>query len=84
MCIAGAVATLIGVLTEASPTILLALMLVYALAIPADFGRPDLGNVGERETRVPRSDDGPAFDRGLWIVGGRWLGVGIAIDAGAA
>jgi MFS family permease len=38
MCIAGIVAILIGARTSAAPGLLLALLLVYAVAIPADSG----------------------------------------------
>jgi MFS family permease len=46
MCIAGVVAALIGFATNASPLLLLALLLVYALAIPADSGALTAGMAG--------------------------------------
>jgi predicted MFS family arabinose efflux permease len=38
MCMAGLVALLIGVLIDASPALLLSLLLIYSIAIPADSG----------------------------------------------
>lgn len=82
MSMAGAVATLIGFATEASPTLLLALMLVYALAIPADSGALTAGMSASAEpdyrgaTMALHSTVG----FGLSAAGG-WA-VGVAIDAG--
>ncbi len=82
MGIAGVVATSIGCLTDASPAVLLALMLVYALAIPADSGALTSGMSASAEpdyrgaTMALHSTVG----FGLSAAGG-WA-VGIAIDAG--
>ena len=40
------VAVAIGLLADASPALLLALMLLYAIAVPADSGSADVGHVG--------------------------------------
>jgi MFS family permease len=82
MCIAGVVATLIGIATDASPAILLALLLIYALAIPADSGALTSGMSASAQpdyrgaTMALHSTVG----FGLSAAGG-WA-VGIAIDAG--
>lgn len=82
MCIAGAAAILIGFATDASPAILLALMLVYALAIPADSGALTSGMSASAQpdyrgaTMALHSTVG----FGLSAAGG-WA-VGVAIDAG--
>jgi len=82
MCIAGIVATLIGFATDASPAILLALMLIYALAIPADSGALTSGMSASAQpdyrgaTMALHSTVG----FGLSAAGG-WA-VGVAIDAG--
>lgn len=82
MCIAGVVAILIGLATDASPAILLALMFVYALAIPADSGALTSGMSASAQpdyrgaTMALHSTVG----FGLSAAGG-WA-VGVAIDAG--
>lgn len=81
MCGAGVVATLIGLATDAPPAILLALMLIYALAIPADSGALTSGMSASAQpdyrgaTMALHSTVG----FGLSAAGG-WA-VGVAIDA---
>jgi len=82
MCIAGAAAVLIGLATDASPVVLLALMLIYVLAIPADSGALTSGmsasaNADDRGATMALHS---TVGFGLSAVGG-WA-VGVAIDAG--
>ncbi len=82
MCAAGLVATLLGIATDASPSVLLVLLLVYSVAIPADSGALTSGMTTSAEpayrgaTMALHSTVG----FGLSAVGG-WA-VGIALDAG--
>lgn len=82
MCIAAVVATLIGFATDAPPTILLALLLVYALAIPADSGALTSGMSASAtpEYRGATMALHSTVGFGLSAAGG-WA-VGVAIDAG--
>ena len=82
MCIAGAVAALIGFATTASPAILLVLLLVYSLAIPADSGALTSGMSASAhpDYRGATMAMHSTVGFGLSAVGG-W-GVGVAIDAG--
>lgn len=82
MCIAGGAAATIGLVADASPAILLALMLVYSIAIPADSGALTSGMSASADpdyrgaTMALHSTVG----FGLSAVGG-WM-VGVAIDMG--
>jgi MFS family permease len=82
MCIAGAVAALIGFATNASPAVLLVLLLVYSLAIPADSGALTSGMSASAhpDYRGATMALHSTVGFGLSAVGG-W-GVGLAIDAG--
>jgi MFS family permease len=82
MCIAGGVATLIGLATSAPPLILLALLLVYSLAIPADSGALTSGMSASAhpEYRGATMALHSTIGFGLSAAGG--LVVGIALDAG--
>jgi predicted MFS family arabinose efflux permease len=82
MCIAGIVATLIGVSTSAAPAVLLALLFVYAMAIPADSGALTSGMTlsAKPEYRGATMAMHSTVGFGLsWA--GAW-GIGIALDAG--
>jgi MFS family permease len=82
MCAAGLIAALLGIATDASPTVLLVLLLVYSIAIPADSGALTSGMTTSAEpayrgaTMALHSTVG----FGLSAVGG-WA-VGVALDAG--
>ena len=82
MCIAGIVAALLGAAADASPTILLGLLLVYSVAIPANSGALTSGMTTSADpayrgaTMALHSTVGFA----LSAVGG-WA-VGVALDAG--
>ncbi|HVY42554.1 MAG TPA: MFS transporter [Hyphomicrobiaceae bacterium] len=82
MCIAGAAAVLIGLATEASPSVLLPLMLIYTLAIPADSGALTSGMSASAvpEYRGATMALHSTVGFGLSAAGG-WA-VGVAIDAG--
>jgi len=82
MCVAGLIAALLGIAANASPTILLVLLLVYSVAIPADSGALTSGMTTSAApayrgaTMALHSTVG----FGLSAVGG-WA-VGVALDAG--
>ena len=68
------VALLIGVFADQSPWLLLPLMLAYAITVPAEFRRVDIGHVDGGAPRLSRRDHGGAFHRRLQPVGARRLG----------
>jgi MFS family permease len=82
MCIAGIIAILIGVTTSAAPTLLLALLLVYSIAIPADSGALTSGMTlsAEPEHRGATMAMHSTVGFGL-SAAGSWI-TGIALDAG--
>ena len=82
MCIAGVVATLIGLATDASPAILLALMLVYALAIPADSGALTSGMSASAEPQYRGATMALHSTVGFGLSAAGGWAVGVAIDAG--
>ena len=84
MCMSGVVATLIGFATDASPAILLGLLLIYSVVIPADSGALTSGMSASAAARLSRCHDGPAFDGGLRLVGGRRLGASVSPSMRAA
>jgi predicted MFS family arabinose efflux permease len=82
MCIAGASAALIGLATGASPAVLLALLLIYSWAIPADSGALTSGMSASAhpDYRGATMAVHSTVGFGLSAAGG-WA-VGVAIDAG--
>ena len=82
MCIAGIVAILIGAATSASPLLLLALLLVYSIAIPADSGALTSGMTlaAEPDHRGATMAMHSTIGFGL-SAAGSWV-IGIALDAG--
>jgi MFS family permease len=82
MCIAGIVAILIGARTSAAPGLLLALLLVYAVAIPADSGALTSGMTlsAVPEYRGVTMAMHSTVGFGL-SVAGSWA-IGAALDAG--
>ena len=82
MSIGAAAAALIGLATNASPAFLLALMLIYVLAIPADSGALTSGMSASAhpDYRGATMALHSTVGFGLSALGG-W-GIGVAIDAG--
>ena len=82
MCIAGIVATLIGFATNATPAVLLALLLIYAIAIPADSGALTSGMTlsAQPEHRGVTMATHTTVGFGL-SAAGAWV-IGVALDAG--
>lgn len=82
MCIAGIAALLIGFAVGAAPAVLLALILVYSIAIPADSGALTSGMTSSAhpEHRGATMALHSTVGFGLSALGG-WV-VGVAIDAG--
>jgi MFS family permease len=82
MCIAGAIAIAIAFATGASPRLLLALLLVYSLAIPADSGALTSGMSGSAhpDYRGATMALHSTVGFGLSAAGG-WA-TGLALDAG--
>ena len=82
MCLAGATAIALGLATSAAPALLLALLLVYSVAIPADSGALTSGMSASADpayrgaTMALHSTVG----FGLSAAGG-WV-IGVALDAG--
>jgi MFS family permease len=82
MCIAGIVATMIGAAAGAAPALLLALLLVYSIAIPADSGALTSGMTlsAQPEHRGATMAMHSTVGFGL-SAAGAW-GIGLALDAG--
>src|SRR5262245_10086350 len=82
MCIAGVVAILIGVATSAAPAVLLALLFVYAIAIPADSGALTSGMTlsAQPEHRGVTMATHTTVGFGLSAAGAG--AIGVALDAG--
>jgi MFS family permease len=82
MCVAGIVAILIGAAAGASPGLLLALLLIYSIAIPADSGALTSGMTlsAQQEHRGATMAMHSTIGFGLSAAGG-WA-VGVALDAG--
>ena len=68
------VALLIGLFADRSPLFLLPLLLAYAITVPAELRRVDLGHVDGRAPRLSRRNHGGALHRRLQPVGARRLG----------
>jgi MFS family permease len=82
MCIAGIAATLIGVTTGAAPGLLLALLLVYAVAIPADSGALTSGMTLSAEPKYRGATMAMHSTIGFGLSAlGAWA-IGAALDAG--
>ena len=82
MCVAGIIGSLIGIGATASPAILLALILAYSIAIPADSGALTSGMTlsAQPEYRGATMAMHSTVGFGLSALGG-WA-VGVGIDAG--
>lgn len=82
MCVAGLVAAPLGIAADASPTILLVLLLVYSVAIPADSGALTSGMTTSADPAYRGATMAlhSTIGFGLSAVGG-WA-VGVALDAG--
>jgi MFS family permease len=82
MCVAGAVAALIGVLSGATPALLLVLLLIYSIAIPADSGALTSGMTlsAQPEHRGATMAMHSTVGFGL-SAAGAWA-IGAALDAG--
>jgi MFS family permease len=82
MCVAGIAAALIGSSTGGSPVLLLALLLVYSIAIPADSGALTSGMTmsAEPDYRGATMATHSAVGFGL-SAAGAWA-IGVALDAG--
>ena len=82
MLASGAIAVAIGLLADASPALLLALMLLYALTVPADSGALTSGMSASADPQFRGATLAlhSTVGFGLSALGG-W-GVGMALDAG--
>ena len=82
MLIAGIVATMIGLSTDASPAVLLTLLLIYSMAIPADSGALTSGMTlsAQPDYRGATMALHSTVGFGLSAAGG-WA-IGVALDAG--
>jgi MFS family permease len=82
MCVAGALAVLIGLSTAAAPMVLLLLLFAYSIAIPADSGALTSGMTlsAHPDYRGTTMALHSTVGFGLSAVGG-WI-VGVALDAG--
>ena len=82
MVIAGIVATLIGVSTSAAPAVLLALLFIYAIAIPADSGALTSGMTLSAKPEYRGATMAMHSTVGFGLsAAGAW-GIGVALDAG--
>jgi predicted MFS family arabinose efflux permease len=82
MCIAGIIATLIGFSMGASPAVLLALLLVYSIAIPADSGALTSGMTLSAQTEYRGATMAVHTTVGFGLsAAGAWA-IGVALDAG--
>lgn len=82
MCIAGAIAIAIGLATSASPAILLALLLVYALAIPADSGALTSGMSASAAPAYRGATMALHSTVGFGLSAAGGWAIGVALDAG--
>ena len=82
MCIAGVVATLIGVSASAAPAVLLALLFVYAIAIPADSGALTSGMTLSAQPEYRGATMAMHSTVGFGLSGAGAWGIGVALDAG--
>jgi MFS family permease len=82
MCIAGIVATLIGVSASAAPAVLLALLFVYAIAIPADSGALTSGMTLSAQPEYRGATMAMHSTVGFGLSGAGAWGIGVALDAG--
>jgi MFS family permease len=82
MLISGAIAIATGLLADASPAVLLALMLIYAISVPADSGALTSGMSASAQPQFRGATLAlhSTIGFGLSALGG-W-GVGVALDAG--
>lgn len=82
MCIAGIVATLIGVSVSAAPAVLLALLFIYAIAIPADSGALTSGMTLSAKPEYRGATMAMHSTVGFGLSGAGAWGIGVALDAG--
>ncbi len=82
MVIAGIVATLIGVSTSAAPAVLLALLFIYAIAIPADSGALTSGMTLSAKPEYRGATMAMHSTVGFGLSGAGAWGIGVALDAG--
>jgi MFS family permease len=82
MCIAGIVATLIGISASAAPAVLLALLFVYAIAIPADSGALTSGMTLSAKPEYRGATMAMHSTVGFGLSGAGAWGIGVALDAG--
>ena len=76
MLVSALIAVVIGLAAASAPAFLLALLLVYAITVPADFWSADVGHVRQRRAGRARRHHGDAFDRRLRPFRARRLGRG--------
>ena len=82
MCIAGLAAILIGATTSAAPGVLLALLLFYSIAIPADSGALTSGMTLSAEPRYRGATMAMHSTVGFGLsAAGAWA-IGVSLDAG--
>jgi MFS family permease len=82
MCVAGIVAILIGATVAAAPALLLALLLIYAAAIPADSGALTSGMTLSAEPAYRGATMAMHSTIGFGLsAAGSWV-IGVALDAG--
>ena len=82
MCIAGVVATLIGLAASAAPAVLLALLFIYAVAIPADSGALTSGMTLSAKPEYRGATMAMHSTVGFGLSGAGAWGIGVALDAG--
>lgn len=82
MCIAGAIAIVIGLATGAAPEMLLALLLVYSLAIPADSGALTSGMSASADPAYRGATMALHSTVGFGLSAAGGWAVGVALDAG--
>lgn len=82
MCIAGVVATLIGLAASAAPALLLALLFIYAIAIPADSGALTSGMTLSAKPEYRGATMAMHSTVGFGLSGAGAWGIGVALDAG--
>jgi MFS family permease len=82
MCIAGAIAVAIGFATGAAPEMLLALLLFYSLAIPADSGALTSGMSASADPAYRGATMALHSTVGFGLSAAGGWAVGVALDAG--
>jgi MFS family permease len=82
MCIAGLVATLIGLAANAPAPLLLALLFIYAIAIPADSGALTSGMTLSAQPEYRGATMAMHSTVGFGLSGAGAWGIGVALDAG--